>query len=163
MNLEIKSLRRLNEGQYSSIGRTVSLLTTIEYELFRTISAVNDVTESEVIEAARGTFDHRKDLLREKLSGDKRFEEGCLNNTLAKLDTASELRGQFAHGFWVIEEGRLVCKFIKRHTRNSATRHIALQKIQMPPDTFALIHRNLECILVELDVIQELLNESSVP
>ena len=74
MNSEIKSLRRLNEGQYSSIGRTVSLLTTIEYELFRTISAVNGVTESDTIKAARGTFKQRKEILSEKLDGDERFE-----------------------------------------------------------------------------------------
>lgn len=158
MNSEIKSLRLLNEGQYSSIGRTVSLLTTIEYELFRTISTVNGVTERETIMAGRGTFDQRKKMLGEKLNGDERLEASTLDNTLSKLGTASELRDQFAHGLWVTEDGQLVCKFIKRNSRDDGTKHIALQKIQMPPEKFALIHRNLESILVELDVIQELLN-----
>lgn len=153
MKSEIKSLRRLNEGQYSSIGKTVSLLTTIEYEMFRTISVLDCVGRCETVNAARGTFDQRKKLLREKLEGDERFRVDTLNDTFLKLDTASELRGQFAHGLWVIEEGQLVCKFIKRHQ----SRHIALQTIQMSPDKFKLIHRNLECILIELDAIQELL------
>lgn len=141
-------------------GRSVSLLTTIEYELFRTISAVAGVTENETIKAARGTFDERKKMLREKLTGDARFNSDSLNNTLSKLDVASELRGQFAHGLWVAEEGQLVCKFIKRHTRDDKSKHIALQTVQMPPEKFELIHRNLEYILIELGVIQERLGES---
>lgn len=160
MYSEISSLRRLNEGQYTSIGRTVTLLTAIEYELFRTISAVTGVTENEKTKAARGTFDQRKTMLREKLTGDARFNSDSLNNTLSKLDVASELRGQFAHGLWVAEEGQLVCKFIKRHSHDEATKHIALQTVQMPSEKFALIHRNLENILIELDVIQEQLGES---
>ncbi len=159
MNSEIKSLRGLNEDQYSSIGRTVSLLTAIEYELFRTISAVAGVTEKETTKAARGTFDQRKTMLREKLTGDARINSNSLN-TLSKLDVASELRSQFAHGLWVAGEGQLVCKFIKRHNRDDANKHIALQTIHMSPEKFELIHRNLECILIELDVIQEQLGES---
>ena len=89
MNSEIKSLRCLNDDQYSSIGRTVSLLTAIEYELFRTISAVAGVTENETIIAARGTFDQRKTMLRKKLTGDARFHSDSLNNTLSKLDVSA--------------------------------------------------------------------------
>ncbi|MFW2587375.1 hypothetical protein [Sagittula sp. SSi028] len=160
MNSEIKSLRRLNEGQYASIGRTVSLLTAIEYELFRTISAVPSVTENEMTNAARGTFDQRKKMLRDKLKNDVGINSDCFTNTLSKLDFASELRGQFAHGLWVTEEGLLVCKFIKRHTRDDGSKHGALQRVQMSPEKFECIQRNLEYILVELDVIQELLGEN---
>ncbi|MEP4036075.1 hypothetical protein [Pseudophaeobacter sp.] len=160
MNSEIKSLRRLNEGQYSSIGRTVSLLTAIEYELFRTISAVAGVTEKETTKAARGTFDQRKTMLREKLTGSTRINSNSLNTLFSKLDVASELRSQFAHGLWAAEDGQLVCKFIKRHNRVDATNQIALQTIQMPSEKFELIHRNLEYILIELDVIQKQLGES---
>lgn len=160
MTADIKSLRSLSESQYCSIGRIVCLLTTIEYDLFRTISAIVGVTENEKIAAARGTFDQRKTMFCEKLISDSRFDASVLDPIFQKLETASELRSQFAHGLWVTEAEQLVCKFIKRNMREDSTKHIALQSIKMPPEKFTLIHKNLEYILVELDVIQERLEKS---
>ena len=156
----LRSLGKLSEGQYSSIGRTVCLLTTIEYELFRAISVSDGITEGEMVNAARGTFDQRKTMFCEKLKDDSRLRRTVFDKLVERLETASELRGQFAHGLWVVEGEQLVCKFIKRNTRGDNTRHIALQTVEMPPEKFALIERNLEYILVELDVIQELLRDS---
>jgi len=159
MNVDLNSLQRLGESQYSNIGKMICLLSTIEYELLRTIYLVKGVTEDDKTKAARCSLDDRKNMLRDKLQGDNRINESDLDATLSKLDTASKLRNQFAHGLWMTEGEELVCKFIKRNKRATGAKHIALQTIKMPPQEFALIHRNLEYILIELDVMQELLVE----
>lgn len=158
MNTNIQSLRMLSESQYINIGRTNHLLSNIEYELFRTLSAAIGDTEIDKIRtAARGTFRQRLSDLRDKLGCDTRIQPDELRRTIDKLETASELRDQFFHGLWVEQEGQLISKFIKRYKGADGQNGAAPQTIVMTPDKFARIHRNLGYILVELDVIQEIL------
>ncbi|WP_167647145.1 hypothetical protein [Mameliella alba] len=150
----------LSESQYANIGRTVLLLSAIEYELYRTLSAAFGTAEEDSLKtAARGTFNQRKAQLSRKLNGDKRIRPEALQVILKKLETASELRDQFFHGVWVTHGERITSKFIKRHNCADGANGAAVHKIEMPHEKFALIHRNLEYILVELDVIQEILGK----
>lgn len=160
MNAELPSLRRLSESQYADIGRTLQLLSTIEYEIFRVLAAAFGTEAKDSIDtAARATFNQRKQMLSTKLKGDQRIRPEQFEDTLKKLETASELRDQFVHGLWVVHREQLICKYITRHRGVDGTNGVALKKIAMPPEKFTFIQRKLEYVLVELDVILELLND----
>lgn len=157
MNTDLKSLRRLSKSQYEDIGRTVHLLSAIEYELFRTFFASSGAAKEGAIKSsARATFKQRLEQLKKGLEDDEHIASDSLNDTFKKLETALGLRDQFAHGVWVAEGNRLFCKFIKRHKGADGASGVAVQRIEMPPEKFALIHRNLEYTLIELNVIQEI-------
>jgi hypothetical protein len=162
MNTDLKSFKILSLSQYADIGKTVHLLSAIEYELFRTFSAAVGATEVDSVNtAAKGTFKHRLGLLKKRLVDNQHIRSEQLQETFKKLETASELRDQFFHGLWMMHKEQLTCKFIKRHNGADGSQSVAIQEIAMPPQKFKLIHRNLEYILTELSVFQEILNDAN--
>lgn len=150
----MKRAQRLSDSQYADIGKTIHLLSAVEYELFRTLVAFG-ASEAELENAAKGTMRGRKTQLIPKIMADNNIETDYREKILERLETAAILRDQFTHGIWVRQEDNLICKFIKRHKDDDGFQNIALSSIEIPPDKFEIIHRNLEYLLVDLEVLQE--------